>query len=51
VKELAHRLGGSIADSDVAEQARDRFERATHKGADIVQTVREAVPTGKNGEA
>jgi hypothetical protein len=51
VKELVHRLGGSIADSDVAEQARDRFERATHKGADIVQTVREAVPTGKNGEA
>jgi len=51
VKELAHRLGDSLADSEVAEHARDRIERAAHQSADVIRTVRDGVPAGKGGES
>jgi gas vesicle protein len=40
VKEIAHRL----ADADVADQAREKLERATKKGAELAHSVVKAVP-------
>lgn len=41
VKEIAHRL----ADADVTDQAREKLERATKKGARLAHSVMDAVPT------
>jgi predicted nucleic acid-binding OB-fold protein len=40
VKEIAHRL----ADADVTDQAREKLERATKKGAELAHSVVNAVP-------
>jgi hypothetical protein len=42
VKDIAHRL----ADAEVTDQARDKLERATKKGADLAHSVLNAVPGG-----
>jgi hypothetical protein len=40
VKDIAHRL----ADADVTDQAREKLERASKKGADLARSVRNPAP-------
>jgi hypothetical protein len=43
VKEIAHRL----TDTDVTDQAREKLERATKRGAELAHSVMDAIPNAR----
>lgn len=46
LKEQVKGIGQRLADADVADQAREKLERATRKGADLAHSVMNAAPGG-----